>query len=283
MKKNDLPTEQDFSIKQLLKETREAQKLSIDDVAKKLRISKNYLRALENNEENLTCDVYTIGFLRSYATYLGLDSESLCKELKEKAAPPHISQLSFPAPSPGKGMPSRKILALSFSVLVAIVGGWWWIENSNVPPPYIPPSQEKNSLAEVQQEPFTELIKAEAQVPLEPPLPEQPIAEVLNAPTNSPKPVLPPSHETVILKVSEQAWIEVRDKEGNIIVSRLFKPAESYEFKEPENLLLKTGNAKGTKLVYGNKTLSFETNSGAVKSNIPLDPEKWVEQTAETL
>ena len=51
MKNNDLPTEQDFSIKQLLKETRKAQKLSIDDAAKKLRINKNYLRALENNEE----------------------------------------------------------------------------------------------------------------------------------------------------------------------------------------------------------------------------------------
>lgn len=274
MKNNDLPTEQDFSIKQLLKETREAQKLSIDDVAKKLRINKNYLRALENNEENLTCDVYTLGFLKSYATYLGLDSENLCKELKEKAAPPHISPLSFPAPSPGKGMPSRKILVLSFSVLIATIGGWWWIENSNVPSPYIPPLQKENALAEVRQEPPIELIKVEAQVPLESSTPEQTIAELLDTSTNSP--------EKVILKVSEQAWIEVKDKEGNVIVSRLFDPAESYEFKEPENLLLKTGNAKGTKLVYGNKTLSFETNSGAVKSNIPLDPEKWVEQTAET-
>jgi cytoskeletal protein RodZ len=76
MKNNDLPTEQDLSIKQLLKDAREAQKLSIDDVAKKLRISKRHLRALENNDENLTCDVYNLGFLRSYATYLGLDSAS---------------------------------------------------------------------------------------------------------------------------------------------------------------------------------------------------------------
>ncbi|MBX9620830.1 MAG: DUF4115 domain-containing protein [Alphaproteobacteria bacterium] len=274
MKNNDLPTEQDFSIKQLLKETREAQKLSIDDIAQKLRINKNYLRALENNEENLTCDVYTIGFLKSYATYLGLDSESLCKEFKEKAVPQHISPLSFPAPSPGKGMPSHKILALSFSILLAIVGGWWWIENLNAPPPYIPPFQEENSLAEVQQEPSPKLIKAEAQVPLEPPIPKQTIAEALETSTNSPK--------TVLLKISEQAWIEVKDQEGNIIVSRLFDPTESYEFKEPENLLLKTGNAKGTQLVYGSKTLSFEINSGAVKSNIPLDPEKWVEQIAGT-
>jgi cytoskeleton protein RodZ len=274
MKSNDLPIEQDFLLKQLLKETREAQKLSIDDVAEKLRINKNYLRALENNEENLTCDVYTLGFLKSYATYLGLDSENLCKKFKEKAVPPHISPLSFPAPSPGKGMPSRKILVLSFSVLIATIGGWWWIENSNVPPPYIFPPQKENVLAEVQQEPSLEFIKAEAQVPLESSTPEQTIAEILDTPNNSP--------ETVILKVSEQAWIEVKDKEGNVIVSRLFDPTESYEFNEPENLLLKTGNAKGTQLVYGNKTLSFETNSGAVKSNIPLDPEKWVEQIAET-
>lgn len=282
MKNNDLLTEQDFSIKQLLKETREAQKLSMDDVAKKLRISKNYLRALENKEENLICDVYTLGFLRSYANYLGLDSESLCKELKEKAAPPHTSQLSFPAPSHGKGMPSRKILSFSFCVLFTIIGGWWWIENSSAPSRYVPTSQKENLLAEVLQEPSTELIKAEAQVPLEPFIPEQTITEALDTPTNSPEPILPPSSETVILKVSEQTWVEVKDKEGNIIVSRLFEPTESYEFKEPVNLLLKTGNAKGTQLIYGNKMLSFKTNSGTVKSNIPLDPEKWVEQIAET-
>jgi cytoskeleton protein RodZ len=282
MKNNDLPTEQDFSIKQLLKETREAQKLSIDDVAKKLRINKNYLRALENNEEELTCDVYTLGFLKSYATYLGLDSKTLCKELKEKAVPPHISPLSFPAPSPGKGMPSRKILVLSFSMLIATIGGWWWVENSNFPPPYIPPPQKENNLAEVSQKPSPELIKAEAQVPLESPTPQQTIAELLDTSTNSSETVLPSSPEKVILKVSEQAWIEVKDKDGNVIVSRLFDPTESYEFKEPENLLLKTGNAKGTQLIYGHKTLSFDTKSGAVKSNIPLDPEKWVEQIAET-
>ncbi|MBX9786379.1 MAG: DUF4115 domain-containing protein [Alphaproteobacteria bacterium] len=280
MKNNDLPIEQDFSIKQLLKETREIQKLSIDDVAKKLRINKNYLRALENNDENLICDVYTLGFLRSYATYLGLDSENLCKELKEKAAPPHISQVSFPAPLPGKGMPSQKILSFSFCVLLTLVGGWWWIENSNTPSLYTPPPQKESFPTEVRQEPLTERIKMEAQVPLVSPIPEKTIAEALDKPTNSHEPVLPP--EAVILKVSEQTWIEVKDKEGHIIVSRLFEPAESYEFKEPKNLLLKTGNAKGTQLIYGNKTLSFETNSGAVKSNISLDPEKWVEQTAET-
>lgn len=269
MKNNDLPTEQDLSIKQLLKKTREAQKLSIDDVAKKLRISKSYLRALENNEENLTCDVYTLGFLRSYAAYLGLDSESLCKELKEKAAPPQVSQISFPAPLPGKGMPSPKILAFSFSVLLAIVGGWWWYENSTVPTPYMSPSPKEEPLAEVREEPPTaEIFKVEAQVPAEP--------------LEPPQPILPPLPEAVILKISEPAWVEVKDKDGNVAVSKLFEPGESYAFKEPSNLLLKTGNAKGIELVYGDKTLSFETNSGAVKSNIPLDPEKWVEQIAET-
>jgi len=271
MKNNDLPTEQDLSVKQLLKKTREAQKLSIDDIAKKLRISKSYLRALESNDENLTCDVYTLGFLRSYAAYLGLDSESLCQELKKKAAPPQVSQISFPAPLPGKGMPNRKILALSFSVLLAIVGGWWWYENSTSPAPYTPPSpkEDSTSLAVVRQEPpIAEVIKVEAQAPIEP--------------LEPPQPLLPSPPEAVILKVSEEAWIEVNDKDGNVIVSRLFEPTESYAFKEPENLILKTGNAKGIELVYGDKTLSFETNSGVVKSNIPLDPEKWVEQIAET-
>jgi hypothetical protein len=172
-------------------------------------------------------------------------------------------------------MPNPKILALSFSVLLAIVGGWWWFENSTTPVPYTLPLSKENSLAEVREEPpAPEIIKAEAEAPIEPIEAIEPVA--------LPQPILPPLPEAVILKISEPAWVEVKDNNGNVVISKLFQPAESYAFKEPANLLLKTGNAKGIELVYGEKTLSFETNSGTVKSNIPLDPEKWVEQIAET-
>jgi hypothetical protein len=91
------------------------------------------------------------------------------------------------------------------------------------------------------------------------------------------------SSSTVTLKVTEDAWIQVIDNEGNVIVSRIFKPQERYEFKQSENLILKTGNARGTQLISGEKKLSFPKNIDPVQTNIPLDPAKWVDHSSNTL
>ena len=283
MEKKSQPTKETPSVKESLKKAREAQKISLDEVARKLRISKSYLRALENDDESLTCDVYTLGFLRSYATFLGLNADKMCKDLKEKGIQPSAPQVSFPAPLPGKGMPSRKILVLSFCVLLAVVIGWEWLGNLNPPAMEAPLLLEKEKiLAEIPEivpTPVAEVIPVEnAAIPAKAaPFQEEPIPAVLV----QEKSVIPAS-DSVILKTSEEAWIEVKDKEGNVVVSRLFSPSESYEFKDATHLLLKTGNARGTQLVSGDKTLTLQGSNGSVQSNIPLDPEKWVEQIAET-
>ncbi|MBY0293555.1 MAG: DUF4115 domain-containing protein, partial [Alphaproteobacteria bacterium] len=91
------------------------------------------------------------------------------------------------------------------------------------------------------------------------------------------------SPQPVILKASEETWVEVKDNEGNIILRRLFKPGESHEFEIPENLFLKTGNVRGISLISGERTHSFfNSPGGVVRSHISLDPKKWVEESPES-
>jgi transcriptional regulator with XRE-family HTH domain len=64
----------------ILKRTREDRRVSIDDVARETRLSKRYLTALEAEEiVRLPGGTYNRSYLRTYATFLGLDAEPLLR------------------------------------------------------------------------------------------------------------------------------------------------------------------------------------------------------------
>lgn len=251
---------------QILKASRIEQELTLEAIAKKLRISKRQLVNLEEDHENLVCDVYTLGFLRSYARCLGLDENDICQKFKDQSNHPKPLPHNFPAPLPGKGRPSFRILGLCLVGLLTVIMGWRWFGSS----PLTPASQEGTNLAEFIQKQNVEPLPSE---------PSSPIQQVSSPPEQA---IEVPHSPTVFIKTTEEAWIEVKDKDGKIIVSKLFAPNESFEVKDPQNLFLKTGNAKGTQLIFGNKTHALSDKQGEVKSNVSLNPEKWVEESPKT-
>ncbi len=65
------------TIGQLLRETRLSQNLSLSEIARNIKIKKDYLQALENNDFNrLPPSTFIKGFLRKYAQYLGLNPDN---------------------------------------------------------------------------------------------------------------------------------------------------------------------------------------------------------------
>ncbi|MDD2421288.1 MAG: helix-turn-helix domain-containing protein [Heliobacteriaceae bacterium] len=81
-----------------LREAREQQRISLRQVENDTNIRIHYLVSLEEDVyEELPGRVYAIGFLRSYAKYLGLDAESLVEELKREWRDDAITE---PAPVP---------------------------------------------------------------------------------------------------------------------------------------------------------------------------------------
>lgn len=112
---------------QQLREAREARGLSIDDVAQGTRIRPAYVRALEEERfADLPPPVYVRGFLRNYATFLGLDAEELIGTLEQQQSgafqpahrrtPQQISAPVWHGPSP-RAMVGTLLLVL----LVAFV------------------------------------------------------------------------------------------------------------------------------------------------------------------
>jgi transcriptional regulator with XRE-family HTH domain len=72
-----------------LREERERQGLSIEDLEDRTKIRRRYLRALENEDwDILPGPTYVRGFMRTYAEALGLDAEELVDDYREEFEPP---------------------------------------------------------------------------------------------------------------------------------------------------------------------------------------------------
>lgn len=62
----------------LLKEAREGRRLSTKDVGRETNITPRYIEALENEDyTQFPGETYTLGFLRAYSDYLGLDTDQV--------------------------------------------------------------------------------------------------------------------------------------------------------------------------------------------------------------
>jgi len=74
-----------MAIGEVLREAREAQGLTVEEVEDATKIQRKYIRALEAEEfSTLPGRVYAKAFLRTYAKYLGLDSEALVGEFNQR-------------------------------------------------------------------------------------------------------------------------------------------------------------------------------------------------------
>jgi cytoskeletal protein RodZ len=97
----------------VLRARREALGLTLDDVQAATHIRTGYLEALEENRwDHLPAEVYAVGFLRTYARYLGLDAEDLVRTWREARRPPDPEPTAEPSraavePPPAVRVPRR--------------------------------------------------------------------------------------------------------------------------------------------------------------------------------
>ena len=85
----------------MLRERREERGMTLDQVARTTKISKNVLRALEASDvQHLPADIYTRGFVKAYAQEVGLDPETTAAEYLRKVEPLRSRHLPVEQPVP---------------------------------------------------------------------------------------------------------------------------------------------------------------------------------------
>lgn len=92
----------------VLRKARLVRGKSIEEASRETRIRAEYLQALERERfENLLGDVYVRGFLRSYSSYLGLDSDKVVSIYSDHFGPP-TQPRPPPPPTPPSGIPDHR-------------------------------------------------------------------------------------------------------------------------------------------------------------------------------
>lgn len=111
----------------LLYASRERLGEDLREIAGTLHIRFIYLQAIEESRfDDLPGAAYVIGFIRSYADYLGLDSAEVVRRYKEEAeAASDETELIFPVPIPESSIPGGAIILVGFMVAAVAYGLWY--------------------------------------------------------------------------------------------------------------------------------------------------------------
>ena len=118
---NDVET-----VGEMLKNTRLKSGKTLNDVANDLCIRKVYLKAIEEMDfDNIPEMPYGLGFIRTYARYLGLNSDRIVASYRQLDADGNGNKLADEDEHPIASAPRFKHIALGVLGLVLLVGGWF--------------------------------------------------------------------------------------------------------------------------------------------------------------
>jgi transcriptional regulator with XRE-family HTH domain len=244
-----------------LRREREIRGISLKEIADATKISKRFLEALERNDHRtLPAPVFTRGFVREYARYVGLSAEEMVNRYNFAAAnddriekPPPVEKYPqtpvrdiSPKPPRKRGIPpvyariDRNLVAAV--IIAALLAGvaWWAVQNRRVDP-------------DVAAEPVT------------------PVTTSALVPPPSPKPVLDDSTLRLAVDVVDNAWV-VLEADGKTVVNtelirgerRTFEANEAFRFRN-------IGNAAGLKLTLNGAVVPPLGGDGEVIRNRVFD------------
>ena len=108
----------------------------LDEVAQHLRIKATYLFGIEQGDlSTMPGRTYALGFLRSYADYLGFDGDDLIVQIKSTVANlTDRTRLRIRTPLPESRLPKVPILVLSLAAIAGIYAGWSYLNRSSQAP-----------------------------------------------------------------------------------------------------------------------------------------------------
>lgn len=109
----------------LLREARLERGLSIDDVARQLRLSVRQVTALEGDDyDNVASGTFLRGFVRNYAKLLQMDAAPLLQQLEESLPPPPAQIISNPIegiPFPSNQKSGTRNLIIAVAAVLALL------------------------------------------------------------------------------------------------------------------------------------------------------------------
>lgn len=281
-----------------LAQERQLRNLSLADVARQLKLSVNQVEALEaGHYHGLPGPVYVRGFIRNYARLLGLDPDALVHSAGESLP----RQASRPEMPPSQDIPFPSARARRWpryaTAGALILGGlalyeFYWGEPAvvvtrpvAVTPEPISTAPQPPGLAQAPAQPRPETAAA-APPPAAETQTARPAMTASAAAAPTARDAAPPAaaepsggletvprpgERQVQLIFEEESWVEIRDRSGEAIFSKLNRPGTRQLVTGAPPLAIVVGNAHGVRLIYGDQPVDLSRYTKADVARLTLE------------
>jgi len=105
------------------------------------------------------------------------------------------------------------------------------------------------------------------------PAASRPTVAVQPQPVAMVPPLANPDERRIVLRARAGSWMQVSDADGKVLVSREFKPGETWPVPARPGLVFATGNAGGTELVVDGVVAAPLGGQGMIRRDVRLDPD----------
>jgi len=217
-----------------LRDARMTRGLSFEQVSEQTKIRPEFLNAIETlATDDLPSIGYVLGYVRSYAKFLDMDGNSVVARYKlDSAVPENLGRRNRPhfVPTRKIRLPRGFIAATTVLSTAAMLFVWYGTQ--------------------------TELQAAVV------PAPDLSINE------DSQAPIIDPNMLTV--RALAPSWIQIRDKSGRVIISRVFVTGETWQTPRGSGVSLTARDGGAVALFVGDTNMGALGKRGVAIENIQL-------------
>ena len=290
------------SVSKMLKKARKAQGLSVKAVAQDICVQSGYLKAIENGEyDKLPARTFAVGFVRSYATALGEDSDKMAAAFKEECG---MNSASIIASVPLEHKKRTKKLPSWLSPLAGLTGvSLVWVvlgtgfggatmvaENEHIASEVAQLAALRSDILAVaadiavgHENEKTEIIETEAVFVQAEEKAGQSMSLFLPAAYAGEETATFAPTATVLLEASEDSWVRVARPDGTELWSGILRAGQTYRPHESGEMLLTTSNAGGLTLKQDASAAVSLGGRGEIISNYSLGFENLLSQNISSM
>lgn len=224
-------------IGQRLRLAREAKTMSPNCVAKELKIQPGYINAIEAlDRESLPSIGYALGYVRAYAGLIGLSPQQAVEDFKiDSEVPENLGMRDRPhfVPTRQWRLPKGFFAATTVLSCCAVLAFWYASKTE----------AHSSALAAV-----TTLTPS--------------VQNIQEAAIVDP--------DRMLIKAVAPSWVEIKDKDGKVLISRIFVAGESWETHRDTAITLSARDSGALTLYMGEEMLGNLGPKGEAITDIPM-------------
>lgn len=260
---------------------RQAQGMSVNDVAYRLKLTPSQIEAIEQDDFASLGPIYSRGFVRNYARLLQIDAQPLLDSMQ---APPIGTSETLTIHDEHIALTSNlsqhwlKFALLALVIVIALpLAVYQWLRIDHTPramPPAAPIAVPQPSIpaAKIAPLPDTAKIEPPHEIPqAESALPAAPAPSAVPGSASTESLAQPQGGDHIQLSFTQDAWVQISDATKQRLTSRIYRAGETAELtgKAPFNAII--GNASAVTITHNGKPVTLTPRPGTNVARLTIE------------